>query len=216
MKASWITVLLFIFSFHFSEGQTIRELFLVLPTQYTPDLTPGAKDSLLRFNTYSFPGGDSIESKLCRYTSPTEDHLIIEYAFTSGQNDFTIIQLRKILKTDGKPCLIYARYGGAGRSFTQQGLRVFTYANNVLTDDKSFSLPEIIHANEFFKPGTPDSTRSIHASTISTSYDLKPSGFDAIEYLAYPQLAADYDLLETEVIRFTWDGRTFKRTIGER
>jgi len=216
MKPPLLLILLVSFISHISFGQTIRDLFLALPDQYTPPLTKSSKDSLLRFNTYTFPGGDSIETRICTYSSETDDHLVIEYGYTTGQSEFVIFQLRKLLKSDGTSYILFARYGGMNRSFIQQGLHVFTYTNNTLTENNTIVLPKTIAVKEFFKPGTSDATIKEHELTISTSYDLKPSGFDAIEYLAYPQLESEYELLETEVIRYTWDGSVFKRSLGER
>ncbi|HEY3404593.1 MAG TPA: hypothetical protein VGK59_14485 [Ohtaekwangia sp.] len=201
---------------HLSFGQTIHDLFLALPDQYTPQLNKSRKDSLLRFNTYTFPGGDSIETKTCTYSSETDDHLVVEYSYTTGQQEFKIVQLRKLIKSDGTPCIIYARYDGHDRSFFQHGLFVFSYSNNSLIKDPTIILPETITVKEFFKAGTPEAIIREHEQIISTSYDLKPTGFDAIEYLAYPRLETEYDLLETEVIRYTWDGKGFKRSIVER
>jgi hypothetical protein len=216
MKSRLTLIVLLSFISQISFGQTIRDLFLTLPDHYMPQLSKTAKDSLLRFNTYIFPGGNSIETKKCTFSAETDDHLIVEYGYTTGQQDFKIFQLRKILKSDGTPCVIFARYEGLDRSFVQQGLYVFAYKNNTLVKDPSIILPETVSVKEFFKAGTSDATIKQHEKVISTSYDLKPTGFDAIEYLAFPQSEMEYDLLETEVIRYTWDGKGFKRSIGER
>jgi len=192
-----------------SFGQTIEELFSVLPSEYTPYLSITGKDSLLKFKTYTIPGGDSVETLEVTFSEEVDvDFIRLDYLFTTGQNGFISIQLRKFVKNNGDVVLVYSRHSGMKRAFDQYELLTFDNLKGQLFLIKNLGLPETTPIRLFLKSNSPESLNSM---TLSTGYDLNPDLPNSVEYYLYPE--TDFDnWIEKDKIIYTWDGNKFTPT----
>ncbi|MCB0712339.1 MAG: hypothetical protein KDD67_08435 [Ignavibacteriae bacterium] len=209
MKRHTLTILLFAAATNFSCGQTIQEIFKSLPSEYSLELTVEAKDSLMQYGTYTFPGGDSIETVQCDYHTE-KDFIEIVLSFTTGQRAFAVIQLKKFQKIDGSIVVVYAKYGGLPAAFDQHSLLTFDYVDDSLKRNEHLGLPETIETSEFLKEDLPDSVEA-DKITFNTSYDVNPLEANSIEYLIDPQTSQFDDWIKTNRFSFRWNGETFEK-----
>jgi hypothetical protein len=197
-------------------GQSTVTFFRLLPPDCTPDLNAKEKNALLRKGTYTIPGGDSIET--IQYTIDTtesKNYLRYEYGFTTGQRGFVVFELRKLLRKNGEPLLIFSRYGGAPAAYDQHELRLFSYKSGKLAEINNNLLPKEIDIQDFLETGTPDSIKNKIESYVNITYDLYPNVKNAVSMRLFQQVFLnDYEnyLVGTELL-FTWDGNTFSRKI---
>ena len=207
MRRITLVILLTFSLIELSWGQTIQEIFKSLPLEYTVDLTNEAKDSLIKNGTYTIPGGDSIETMKVDL-SAQKDYIRLEYYFTSGQDGFIVIELRKFQKSDGSIIVVYSKFGGARNAFDQHSLLTFDYNNGTFKLDEHLGLPETIETKAFLKDNLPDSLKMI---TLSTSYNLYPDEANCVEYELNPQTDQFDEWIKTNKIAFMWNGERFKK-----
>jgi hypothetical protein len=193
-----------------SFGQSIQDLFKILPLQYTPDLTISARDSLLQFNSYTIPGGDTLSTEEVSITERQDDFLQLNYGFTTGQKAFIIIELRKFVKRNGDIVVVYAKFGGMQKAFDQHALVTFDYHGKQLVLNKGLGLPETISPTAFLKPNTTDHAKA-STITLSTGYRLHSDESNSIEFFVHPETEESASWLDTEAVIYTWDGDRFKK-----
>ena len=198
-----------------SDAQTIGSIFISLPKDCIPDLNISQKKFLLKNKEYILPGGDSLET--IKYTIAVDEknqYLSCKMNFTTGQNGFSIIQIRKFIKKDGGSLIVFSRYGGLLHSYFQDEIRCFNSRNNKLTEIKNKPLPDSIGINRFFKSNTPDSLRVKLGSYISTSNDLRPELENAIAFKIFSQVndgeAEKYIIGNS--MHFIWTGLKFRES----
>ncbi len=207
MAKQFLKILFLFLSASLSYGQSMEEIFRILPSEYTPKLTASSKDSLLQFGLYTIPGGDSIETMKCLYTSDT-NQIQLEYNFSTGQSGFIRIELGKFKNIEGETVIVFSKYGGLSRSFNQHKLLTFDYFKGRLILNKKLGLPETIPTKEFLKDDFPDSLKS-HKIVLSSSYDLNPEEFNSIAYEIYPQTQKLANWVKTYTFLFIWSGEEF-------
>lgn len=188
-------------------GQTIQEIFKTLPLEYAPSLTIEAKDSLIEKGTYTFPDGDSIETMKASYLAQ-EDYLRLTFYFTTGQNGFSVIELRKFQRLNDSLVVVYSKYGGGRWAYDQHSLFTFDYHNGTLLKNTTLGLPETIETKGFLKENIPDSLKADEL-TLNTSYDLNPEDCKCVRYQVNPTLERYDPWIETKTISFIWNGERF-------
>ena len=204
-----IIILLMLFSLiKLSFGQTIEELFKVLPSEYTPQLSATGKDSLLKFTTYTIPGGDSLDNEEIHLTKNRDDFIQLNYEYTTGQNGFIQIELRKFKKKSGGAVLVYAKFGGMKMAFDQHSLLTFGYSKGRLYINNNLGLPETIPQSAFLNTNLPDNAKS---QTLSTGYDLNSDKPNSIDYFIHPETDEEVEWIKRERIIYTWDGNRFEK-----
>src|SRR5687767_8380991 len=83
-------------------GQSMAEIFRLLPEDCTPELDSKQREILLQAGTYILPGGDSLETIEYELdSSGFSDYLRYGFHYTTGQNAFLSIELRKFRRNDG-------------------------------------------------------------------------------------------------------------------
>ncbi|MDG1276540.1 MAG: hypothetical protein P8O16_04615 [Algoriphagus sp.] len=210
MKKQLLTLLFFFTLTVLSFGQSIEEIFKALPLAYANELTLEAKDSLIQNGTYTFPGGDEVESLKCDYTSE-KDFIRMIYSFPSGQSGILIIELRKFEKIDGSLAVVYAKFGGARRAYEQHTLLTFDYQDSSLRLNENLGLPETIEPYQFLKDNLPDSVKT-ESRNLNTSYNLVPEEANSVEYLVNPETNQSEELIKTDRFLFTWNGVRFEKS----
>ncbi len=202
--------------FNTSYGQSMSTLFRQLPLECTPELSYKERDSLLRNQKYTIPGGDTVETTMYSIdTSQSKDYLRYEYTFITGQSGFIVFELRRLKKENGKTFIVFSRYGGTTYSFSQHELRVFDIINYSLKENKTQTLlPKVVEINTLLKNQTPDNIKSNINESISSSYDLYPS----LENQIFWRISSNYPSENEEwTVRnqlvFSWDGNRFNTEI---
>ncbi len=196
-----------------SNSQTIDDYFKSLPAKYSFDLTKTAKDSLLIYENYTIPGGDSSSTEVIGITEKRNDFIELHYGFSTGQRAFQIIQLRLFKKIDGTPLIVYSKFGGLQRAFDQHFLITYEYKKGNLLKTPEVFLPETIPFNSFIKQDIPESLRTKY-KMLSTSYNLYPKILNTIEYVLSPQFLYENTEFEqwikTLSIQYKWNGLEFE------
>ena len=209
MKKLMTLTFLLCFGTNYCFGQTIQEIFKSFPSTYMPEMTNEAKDSLLENGTYIFPKAeDYMETMKADYW--TENNYIrLQYFFPDGLSGFFIIELKKFLKNDGTPIVVYSKFGGSPKAFDQHILLTFSYENNSLEPIENLGLPKTIETKEFLKEKILDSLDGKKLK-MNTSYSLKTNDSDLLEYNIYPEIAPYYEWVKTEKFSYIWNGERFE------
>jgi hypothetical protein len=211
MKIFSLHILFNIFLIANSFGQSITEIFKVLPLEYTPELTLTGKDSLIIFGEYFFPDADSIETMKCDLVIDAKEDIQINYSFTTGQSGFIVVELKKFVKQNGEVIVVVSRYSGTRRVYEQDFLKAFNLINNKLYESKMIQLPSHVELKDFIKPNTPDSLIEKIKNNISMGYNLNSENGEGVEYTAYLQDDSFDEWLSTTSIIFTWNGNSFRK-----
>jgi len=197
-------------------GQSMTEIFRLLPEDCTPELDAKQRDTLLQTGTYILPGGDSLETIEYELdSSGFSDYLRYGFHFTTGQNAFLSIELRKFKKADGGILIVYSRIGGMLRAYDQHDIFIFDYKNSKLTLSKQKLLPMNVPIKDFLKKGTPDSIEKKIKSYVMATYSLHPENPRSISFILYPgaPLGDMEKYLLSDSMTFTWNGRSFARKL---
>ncbi|MFO8147167.1 MAG: hypothetical protein ACQEWG_12725 [Bacteroidota bacterium] len=174
-------------------------------------MTETAKDSLLQFNSYTIPGDDTLEIMEVAITEKSEEFMQLTYSFTTGQRAFVIIQIRVFQKRDGKPLIVYAKFGGLPRAFDQHILKIFDFSAGSLIETQKKLLPETIGVKEFLEPKDVDNFAS-DLEVMSTSYELNPEEKNSLIYKLEPQIYGKGEienLIKTYDFVYKWNGEVF-------
>jgi hypothetical protein len=209
MKKSTFILLLTICLSHGALGQTIQEIFKVLPLSYTLELSSETKNLLMEEGNYTMPNGDSLETMSVDYLA-AKDYIKLQYYFTTGQSGFIVIELRKFQKIDGSPIVVYSKFGGTPSAFEQHSLVTFDFKNGTLLANKNLGLPETFETGVFLKDNLPDGLKEEKIS-ISTFYNLNPGKSNQIDYEISPQNDQFDPWIETKKLTFEWNGRRFQK-----
>jgi len=194
-------IISFVLSFvNLSSGQTIAELFNALPNDYTPQLLKSSKDSILQYKTFTIPGGDSDDTEEITLSEENEDFIRLDYLYTTGQNGFMTIELRRFINKNVDIVLVYSRHSGMKKAFDQYELLTFDYYNGQLSLNNNLGLPKTIPQSFFVNT----------SQTLSTGYNLNSNELNSIEYYIVPDPFSD-DTIRTEKIIYRWDGNKFNR-----
>ena len=180
-------------------------------------MTDRQRDSLLQKLEFVIPGGDSTETvKYIIDTSKATNYLRYEYSFTTGQKGFISFELKKYTKVDGQSFLIFSRYGGLSRAYTQQDLKVFAIKNNKLVEETTQKLlPKNIPLSRFLKKETPDVVKKRIDSAVNFRYDLMTEKQNEIEFTMFPESPIDKDkkwIIGYSYL-FTWTGKVFQQKL---
>ena len=197
-------------------GQSMTEIFRLLPEDCTPELDLRQRDTLLQTGTYILPGGDSLETIEYELdSSGFSDYLRYGFHFTTGQNAFLSIELRKFKKDDGGILIVYSRVSGMLRAYDQHDILIFDYKDSKLVQGKQRLLPIEIPIKEFLKKGTPDSIAKKIKSYVMATYSLHPENPRSISFTLYPgaPLGDMEKYLLSDSMSFTWNGRSFTRKL---
>ncbi len=174
----WTIIITFIYFINLSYAQDIKEIFKAFPLEYTPELSQSGKDSILQYGEYIIPGGDSVNTSKYDYYNENENYIRLEYSFTTGQNGFFMIQLKKFKKENGDIIVVYTKHGGMLRAYDQHELIVFNYLNKHFTINKIIKLPSTIEPKVFLSRKLQKDTQMEYSKSISTGYDLNPQGIN--------------------------------------
>jgi hypothetical protein len=210
MKKQLLTLLFFFTMTCLSLGQSIEEIFRAFPLAYATELTLESKDSLIQNGTYTYPGGDEVESWKCDYASE-KDFIRLIYSFPSGQSGVIIIELRKFQKIDGSLAVVYAKFGGTRSAYYQHTLLTFDYQDRSLTLNENLGLPKTIEAFQFLKDNLPDSVKT-ESRNLNTSYNLVSAEANSVEYLVNPETDKSEEWIKTNRFLFTWNGVRFEKS----
>jgi hypothetical protein len=212
-----ITLLpIFLISFN-SFSQSMAQIFRLLPDEYSLDLNSKQKDTLLRDEEYILPGGDSIETVQFELSLNEEiGYGRFGFRFTTGQNGFVSVELRKFKENDGSILIVYSRVGGMLGAFDQQDVLFFKYKNSKLILSNEKLLPQSIPVKNFLKKGTPDTIAKKIENYVMATYDLDPENPASVSYNLFP--GAPLDDLEKYVLGysmiFTWTGKSFIKKLN--
>ena len=194
----------------------MAEIFRLLPPDCTPELNSKQRDTLLKNGEYILPGGDSLETIEYELdSSGFSDYLRYGFHFTTGQNAFLSIELRKFRRNDGRILIVYSRVGGMLRAYDQHEIFIFDYKDSKLTVSKQKLLPVNVLIKDFLKKGTPDSIAKKIKSYVMTTYRLDPENPNTISYNLFPGAPLDdmEKYLLSDSMSFTWNGRSFTRKL---
>jgi hypothetical protein len=133
------------------------------------------------------------------------DDIQLDYFFTTGQNGFISIEVRKFEKKNGAVVLVYAKYSGMKKAFDQYSLLTFDYSQGQLFINRNLGLPETLPQSEFLNVNIPDSER------LSTGYNLNSDQPNSIDYFINPHTDEEEKWIKMERIIYTWDGNKFSR-----
>ena len=196
-------------------SQSMTEIFRLLPAEYILDLDLKQRDTLLEKGEYMLPGGDSEITEKCTISFDSPDYVFFNYYFTTGQNGFVTIELRKFLRNDGRILIVYSRVGGMLRAYDQQSIFIFEYKDSKLALNKQKLLPTDVPIKDFLKRGTPDSIARKIKSYVMTTYSLDPENPNAISYNLFQgtPLGDMEKYLLNDSMSFIWNGRSFTRKL---
>ena len=199
-----------------SYSQSMAEIFKLLPPECTPELNSKQRDTLLKNGEYILPGGDSLETIEYELdSSGFSDYLRYGFHFTTGQNAFLSIELRKFRRNNGRILIVYSRVGGMLRAYDQHEIFIFDYKDSKLVLNRQKLLPLNIPINDFLKNGTPDSIAKKIENYVMATYSLQPENPISISFDLYPSVPLD-DLekyLLTDSMLFIWNGKSFGRKL---
>jgi hypothetical protein len=190
----------------------------LLPKECIPDLNIKQKTILLKKAFYELPGGDSEETIQYTLDTPVQKNYIsFGFSFTTGQNGFNTFEVKRFKKKNGDGLIIFSRFGGTISMYSQDTLKVFSYINGALVENKKqHLLPQSISINNFLKKETPDSIRKLFENSSNTYYSLDPEKPDRIEFnLSFQFISEDLEkwLLGDSFI-FIWNGSFFRRKLA--
>jgi hypothetical protein len=197
-------------------AQTMTSIFKLLPAECTPNLNNEQKKTLLKNGSYTMPGGDSTDTQ--QYTIDTiqsADYLSYVYDHTTGQRGFNVFELKRFNLEAGGYLIVFSRFGGAPVTFSQQDLKIFTFKNNVLIENKKQRLlPRGIKLDEFLAKQTPVDSRKTLNQNYCDAFELKPGKADELEYqISFPmyELKEDEKWVIAEAVVFKWNGHSFDK-----
>lgn len=211
-----ISILLFLFISFNSLAQSMAEILRLLPAEHALDLDLKQRDTLLQNGEYILPGGDSLETIKFELSLDDESGYIrFSLGFTTGQNGFVLIELRRFKRNDGSILIVYSRVGGALRAYDQHDILFFDYKNSKLVLSKKKLLPVNIPIKDFLNKGTPDSIVKKIQSRVTGTYSLDPADLKSFSYNLIPSVSED---LEKYILRysmiFTWNGKSFTKKLN--
>ena len=197
-------------------GQSMTEIFRLLPADCTPELDSNQRDTLLKNGEYILPGGDSMETvkyTIDRTASPFYLHYV--YDFTTGQRAFLSFELKKFTRKDGSILFIFSRYGGVPVDAQQQELIVFDYKNKKLIPNKENLLLKEVPIKHYLKNNPPDSIVSKIKNVMNSSYSLNSENPNSISFNLFP--IVPFEELQKYIlgrsISFTWNGKKFVKKL---
>ncbi len=196
--------------------QSMTEIFRLLPEDCTPELDSKQRDTLLQAGTYILPGGDSLETiEYDLDSSGFSDYLRYGFHYTTGQNAFLSIELRKFKRNNGSILIVYSRVGGMLRAYDQHDIFIFDYKGSKLSLTKQKLLPVEVPIKDFLKKGTPDSIAKKIKSYVMATYSLDPENPRSISFTLHPGSPIDEmeKYLLSYSMSFTWNGRSFIRKL---
>lgn len=196
-------------------GQTMTSFFRQLPIDWTPSLSTMQKDSLLQKGDYVIPGGDSLNTSKYSVDTSSSDYLRCEYYFTTGQKAFIRYELRRFTKTDGKQFIVYSKYGGMEKAYSQVDLKIFYIVDGRIKEDANQKLlPNKVPIKEFLKQGAPAFTKTDLQKVANDCYDLSPEVQNHIVFRIAPNGSTDFEQwILGYTMSFTWNGSTFKQKL---
>ncbi len=205
-----LTILMLCGFYLTANSQTMASLFLMLPSECTPELNIDERKILLQNGEYIIPGGDSLETvEYAMDTTSSINCLFYEFYFTTGQRAFITFELRKFKKNNGKEILVFTRCGGLAASYEQQDVRVFDIQKNYLKVNSSNLLPKNIALSKFIKKETPDSIKTKLGQSINACYELISTDSKNIEYRVFQQTDMANDWIVCNAFEFVWNGSKF-------
>lgn len=199
-----------------SKGQSISDIFLLLPDNIVDNLTVKERAKIVANKSF-YPTNNTEEEKVV-YTleenNTTKNFLRVEMAFESGQAGYEIFELRSFKMKSGGKVVIYSNIGGAHDDFTQNKLIFFECENGKLRVSKTNYLPKEIGLKDFIKPTTPNLLKKKYKEYSCDAYNL-----------GYEQKNITYDLNDNNLynngfsskyiignsIEFIWNGYRFDR-----
>lgn len=189
-----------------SFGQTISEIFRLLPLELTQDLDDQKKDSLLLLEPYTIPRGSTEETVIYDVNSHSEDYLEISYYFTTGQQGFMSHKLMRV-ELAGKNAVIYSKCSGTYSVFHQQEFIIFELFDNGLVQIADSLTPQKINHKKFLKSNTPDPMVASFGEDLGINgcFQLLIEEQEiTIEYRIIEQLHSVSPWLEYNTLRLTW------------
>lgn len=196
-------------------GQTMTSFFKQLPIEWTPELSSEQKETLIQKGEFVIPSGDSLNQTKYALDTSVTDYLRCEYYFTTGQSAFISYELRKFTRNDGRQFLVYSKYGGLQKAYSQVDLRIFDIQNNKIRENKSEKLlPNTVFIADFINKETPDSIKSKIKNAVNACYDLRPEQKNEIAFRLYLNWSDDFERwLIGDSMSFIWNGRSFDRKL---
>lgn len=210
---TFILVVTFIFS---SNGQSMTGLFRLLPATYTPELNTKEKEILIKKGEYILPGADSNDTQ--QYvldTGETENYLRCEYSFTTGQRAFSIIEIKRLKKTNGQFILVFSQYAGVPVEFEEREFKIYDIKNGKLIEIKGNIIPKNTGLKGLLKKGISDSLLSTIERNSCSSFDLMREQKNEIEFrIFFPDGEAEYKRhMKGNAVLLTWNGMSFTKKI---
>ena len=199
-----------------SNCQSMTDLFRLLPSAYTPELNSKEKEILIERGEYIIPGGDSNET--VRYSMDTtegKNYLRCEYSFTTGQRAFSIIEIKKLRKTNGEFILVFSQYAGVPVEFDEREFKIYDIKNGKLTESRGNMIPKNIGLKELLKNGISDSLLAAIEKSSCPSFDLMSERENEIEFRIYfPDSEDEYkSYMIGNAILLSWNGMSFTKKI---
>lgn len=193
------------------EGQSISDIFLMLPDTLVDKLTVKEREKILTNKTF-YPN-DNTEKEKVVYTlednNTTKNFLRVDMTFESEQAGYVILELRSFKMLNGEEVIIYSTISGAHDDFAQNKLIFFECKNGKLHISKTNYLPKEISLRNFIKPTAPNSLKKKYEQNLCSAYQL-----------GYEQENITYDLNDNgfnsnyiigNSIEFIWNGSGFGR-----
>ncbi|MCC6371293.1 MAG: hypothetical protein IT236_09840 [Bacteroidia bacterium] len=195
------------------KAQNMAAIFKLLPLDFTPELSQTQKDSLIKYGEFIIPGGDSTNTTKYSIDLSDKDYLFCNYYFTTGQKAFFIIELRRFICADGRQVIVYSKYGGMQKVYSQAELRFFYVQKNVLKEDFNQKiLPPEVTVTRFIKKETPDSIKKQIKNAVNDFYDLNPTDKNELSFRISLMYTNDFEkYLTGDKLTFVWNGTRFVR-----
>lgn len=200
-------------------NETMVDVFMALPIEYTPELYSTGKDSLIQFGYYKFPNSDSLE---IRKINGNDFYFNISYynihkpvkriywpSSNGGHYDGLIISPNIFLqlKEFNNYNIIIASFGYSDN----KQLKILNYNGGVLSESY-VQFPDTPMISNFLKENTPDSVSSILNSKVRVYIDLIENKKDQFAFsIASIITEENTQWIKTDRIYYRLENETFIR-----
>lgn len=195
------------------QAQTMRDMFLALPSYCTPGLNATGRSLLVKDTEYTVPARKEEDEIDYSIDTVTDTYLAYEYSNSRGQGTNQNYEIKKFTFTGGKSILMFSKTGDPRVHSNKYILRAFDISGNTLAENHQNLIPEDLDYTVFLKPETPDSIKTSLKKTAYYTFDLYQHSTDKILFHIILESDDAAQWLTGNTIVFTWNGSTFSSSI---
>jgi hypothetical protein len=206
----------FFLLFNFSDtvkAQSMRDLFLSLPSFCTPGLNNSGRKSLIKDTEYTVKARKEEDEIDYTIDTVSDIYMAYEYSNSKGQGTNENYEIKKFVSNDGRAFIMFSKTGDPRIHSNKYILKAYNISGTNLIANEDNFIPENLDFRVFIKFETPDSVRTSLERTSYYTFDLDQRSNDKVIFRIMLQSDKDEKWLTGNTMIFKWTGKMFTSSI---